>query len=197
MPVFAAVFAFGPSILHKWLGPSAAHLDLSIRLLTLALAAHTLPGVATALAMGTGFVGLVVRYKAVLMLSTLVLLPPAARFGGIDGISGALLVGFVVSFFYLISKIQVVLGHAGRRQLELALLRATAATVAAVVFGLFAYWVLFMVETPYAAWFSASLAFVAYAALIVRFGLLDVSDVADLMGQPIRSRLLRFSRFRR
>jgi O-antigen/teichoic acid export membrane protein len=194
LPIFAGVFVFGPPLISNWLGPSAAHLDISIRLLTVALLAHTLPGAATALAMGVGLAGLVARYKMLLLVITALLLFPAAKFLGLDGISGAILVGFIVSFLYLQFRMTVLVGRVGRRQMERALLRATGATVASTACGFFIYWLLMIAQIGFAPWLAAVGAAGIYAVLIIRVGIVKRDDVLDLLGPPLATRLLRLMR---
>jgi hypothetical protein len=193
LPIFAAVFVFGPDVLRIWLGSNGADLELSVRLLTVALLVHTLPGVATTIAQA-GFVGLVVRYKVLLMLVTASLVPLGAAVAGVDGISGAILIGFLVSFLYVQSKIGLVVGTVGRREMQRALLQATGAALVSAVLGLLSYWLLTIAHFFWATWLATALALTAYAALIIRAGVVNRADVFDLLGQPLSSRIRGFMR---
>jgi hypothetical protein len=147
--------------------------------------------------MGTGFVGLIVRYKLVLMLVIAVILPPASSLAGINGISGAILIGFLVSFLYLQLKIELVIGRDGRRRVISTLLRTTAASVAGVIAGLLSYWIALLAQVSLAVWIAICVALIAYVGIIIKLRLISRTDMVDLLGQPLTSRLLSRLRSRR
>jgi hypothetical protein len=123
------------------------------------------------------------------MLVTASLLPLGAFLGGIDGISGAILVGFLVSFVYLQSRIGLVVGTVGRHEIERVLLLATGSTLAGAAFGLVSYWLLVAAHVFLAPWLATALAVSTNAILIMRAGVLTREDILDLLGPSLSSRI--------
>jgi O-antigen/teichoic acid export membrane protein len=185
VPPLLFIFLAGPWITEKWLATPAAGLDTPIRLLAIALLARTLCGVATTTAIGAGAVGLVFRYKAILLIVTAAPLVVASRLG-IDGITAAMMLGSVVSLLYLTSRMSTVVLPAARdeglRSLATAVGAGTIAGVAST-----AAWVILRGST--AGYFASALVAIAvFGFLSARLGLVSRRDLHDLIGHLMPAR---------
>ena len=179
------IFLVGPWLTEKWLGIAANGLDTPIRLLAIALLAKTLGGVATTTAIGAGAVGLVFRYRAILLVITAIPLLVASR-AGIDGITAAMTLGSVVSLLYLTARMSTVVLRTGRDGAVWSLATAIGAAMIAGVASTSARVILADSTAGFVA--SALVAIAVFGFLSARLGLISGRDFHDLIGRPIPTR---------
>jgi O-antigen/teichoic acid export membrane protein len=112
-PLTAGAFAFGPQLLEALVGDAAQGLDTVVRVLSVAMLAHTLPGAATAVAIGSGHNSLATSYKAIqLAIAAAGFILVRAEQGPL-GPAVSVCIAFVVSGAYVMVRARRLFGGHG------------------------------------------------------------------------------------
>jgi len=191
--VFGVLFVAGPSFLHWWVGPAASGLDAPLRYFAIGLLAQTLAGGATSIAIGAGQPGLVARYEALLLLSTVILLVAVRGDFGIEGIAAVTGVALPPAAGYMLKLMKGLIGLSAIRRAVRSIWRPLANGLAATAVGGLVLVVARLSDLPLEGLLAGAVTTAVYVVLLPVTGSIRVEDVQLALGKRVATAYGRIS----